>query len=49
MLVLGTKGLRFVRAGEHYVVFVERVDAVVVVDVVHQQMDLGRRVPHFEQ
>lgn len=44
VLVPGAEGLRFARAGGHTVVFVERDGAVVVVDVVHQRMDLGRRV-----
>ena len=36
--------LRFTRIGQHYVVFVETDLEVLVVDFVHQRMDLGRVV-----
>ena len=38
------EGLRFVRAGRHFVVYVEIDDEVVVVDVVHGRADLPSRL-----
>ena len=36
--------LRFTRAGQHLVVFIEQADAVVIVDVLHSRSDLPRRL-----
>jgi plasmid stabilization system protein ParE len=36
--------LRFTRAGQHLVVFVEQADAVIIVDVLHSSSDLPRRL-----
>jgi plasmid stabilization system protein ParE len=40
----GAEGLRFVRAGRHYVVYVEIADEVVVLDLVHGRADLPRHL-----
>jgi plasmid stabilization system protein ParE len=40
----GAEGLRFIRAGRHFVVYVEIGDEVVVLDVVHGRTDLPRRL-----
>ena len=40
----GAEGLRFIRAGRHFVVYVEIGDEIVVVDVVHGRADLPRRL-----
>lgn len=37
-------GLRFIRAGQHFVVYVEIGDELVVVDVIHGRADLPRRL-----
>ena len=36
--------LRFTRAGQHFIVFVEMADQVVIVDVLHSRSDLPRRL-----
>ena len=36
--------LRFTRAGQHFIVFVEMPDLVIVVDVLHSRSDLPRRL-----
>lgn len=36
--------LRFIRAGEHFVVFLDQPDAVIIVDVLHSRSDLPRHV-----
>ena len=36
--------LRFARAGGHFVVFLERPDEVIVVDILHSRSDLARHV-----
>ncbi|MEA1942055.1 MAG: type II toxin-antitoxin system RelE/ParE family toxin [Pseudomonadota bacterium] len=36
--------LRFVRAGEHFIVFIEDPAAVVIVDFIHTRSDLPRRL-----
>jgi len=36
--------LRFTRAGQHFIVFVEMPDQVIVVDVLHSRSDLPRRL-----
>jgi len=37
-------GLRFTRAGEHFVVFVEHDAEIIIVDVLHSQTDLPARL-----
>ncbi len=37
-------GLRFARAGEHFVVFLETPDEVVIVDFLHSRSDLPARL-----
>ncbi|MFK7943987.1 MAG: type II toxin-antitoxin system RelE/ParE family toxin [Paracoccaceae bacterium] len=44
VLVDGAADLRFCRAGEHFLVFLEREDAVVIVDILHGRSDLPRHV-----
>lgn len=44
ILVANTQDLRFVRAGEHFLVFVEQPDEVVIVDILHSRSDLPRHV-----
>lgn len=36
--------LRFVRAGEHFLVFLDRSDEVIIVDILHSRSDLPRHV-----
>ena len=36
--------LRFCRAGEHFLVFLERSDEVIIVDILHSRSDLPRHV-----
>ncbi|MCV6587359.1 MAG: type II toxin-antitoxin system RelE/ParE family toxin [Marinibacterium sp.] len=43
-LVDGESDLRYVRAGEHFLVFLDRPDAVIVVDVLHARSDLPRHL-----
>ena len=38
------EALRFTRAGQHFIVFVETDDRVVIVDFLHARSDLPRRV-----
>lgn len=44
ILVDDAADLRFVRAGEHFVVFLDRPDEVIIVDIVHSRSDLPRHV-----
>lgn len=44
ILVAGVEGLRFTRAGEHFLVFLDRPDEVVIVDILHSRSDLPRHV-----
>ena len=44
MLAPAGRGLRYVRAGEHFIVYAEREDAVVVIEVLHSRSDLPRRI-----
>ena len=41
-------GLRYARAGEHFVIFVEERDRVVIVDFLHGRSDLPRLVRSIE-
>lgn len=43
-LVSGAEGLQFARAGEHFLVFLENNEEVVIVDVLHSRSDLPRHV-----
>jgi plasmid stabilization system protein ParE len=36
--------LRFIRAGEHFLVFLDEPDEVVIVDILHSRSDLPRHV-----
>lgn len=40
----GAEGLRFIRAGRHFVVYLEMEDEVVIVDVIHGRADLPQRL-----
>jgi plasmid stabilization system protein ParE len=44
VLVDDADDLRFVRAGEHYLVFLDQPDEVVIVDILHSRSDLPRHV-----
>ncbi|MEJ6396117.1 type II toxin-antitoxin system RelE/ParE family toxin [Gymnodinialimonas sp. 2305UL16-5] len=44
VLVEGAEDLRFTRAGEHFLVFLDRPDAVIIVDILHSRSDLPRHV-----
>ena len=44
VLVEGADDLRFVRAGEHFLVFLDRPDEIVIVDILHSRSDLPRHV-----
>lgn len=39
-----TEDLRFVRAGEHFLVFLERPEELIIVDILHSRSDLPRHV-----
>lgn len=39
------ENLRFARCGQHFVVFVEKPDAAIVVDVLHARSDLPEKLP----
>lgn len=36
--------LRFARAGQHFIVFLDHPDLVVIVDILHSRSDLPRRI-----
>lgn len=42
------KGLRFTRAGEHFVIFVEDPGAIVIVEFLHSRSDLPARIAALE-
>ena len=44
VLVDDADDLRFVRAGEHFLVFVDWPDEVVIVDILHSRSDLPRHL-----
>ena len=44
VLVDGAAELRYARAGEHFVVFLDRAEGVIVVDVLHARSDLPRHL-----
>ena len=39
-----SEDLRFTRAGQHFIVFVETQDQVIVIDLLHSRSDLPRRL-----
>ena len=41
--------LRFTRAGQHFVVFIESTDAIVVVDFLHGRSDLPARLARLSE
>jgi plasmid stabilization system protein ParE len=44
VLVDEADDLRFVRAGEHFLIFLDHPDEVVIVDILHARSDLPRHV-----
>ncbi|WP_299048842.1 type II toxin-antitoxin system RelE/ParE family toxin [uncultured Tateyamaria sp.] len=44
VLVDGAEDLRFIRAGEHFLIFLNRPDEVIIVDILHSRSDLPRHV-----
>lgn len=44
VLVENADELRFVRAGEHFLVFLDRPDMVIIVDILHSRSDLPGHV-----
>lgn len=44
VLVEDAADLRFVRAGEHFLVFLDQPDEVIIVDILHSRSDLPRHV-----
>ncbi|MCB2130679.1 MAG: type II toxin-antitoxin system RelE/ParE family toxin [Rhodobacteraceae bacterium] len=44
VLIDNAADLRFARAGEHFVVFLDQPDAVIIVDILHSRSDLPRHV-----
>jgi toxin ParE1/3/4 len=43
-LVDDVEDLRFIRAGEHFLVFLDRSEEVIIVDILHSRSDLPRHV-----
>lgn len=44
ILVGGATDLRFLRAGEHFLVFLDAPDEVIIVDILHSRSDLPRHI-----
>lgn len=44
ILVDGAADLRYLRAGEHFLIFLERSEEVVIVDILHSRSDLSRHI-----
>ena len=44
VLVDNAADLRFARAGEHFLVFLDQPDEVIIVDILHSRSDLPRHV-----
>ena len=44
ILVEEAVDLRYVRAGEHFLVYMDQPDVIVIVDILHSRCDLPRRV-----
>tara|TARA_R110002020_G_scaffold233050_26_gene444820 strand:- start:4275 stop:4610 length:336 start_codon:yes stop_codon:yes gene_type:complete len=43
-LVDGAEDLRFTRAGEHFLVFLDQPDVVIIIDILHSRSDLPRHL-----
>ena len=41
------ENLRFARAGQHFVVFVENIEQVIIIDFLHSRADLQRRLANL--
>ncbi|GAB5435651.1 MAG: hypothetical protein FalmKO_07760 [Falsiruegeria mediterranea] len=48
VLVDGVTDLRYFRAGEHFVVFLDRPEYIVFVDILHSRSDLPRHIAALE-
>lgn len=44
VLIAGADDLRYARVGEHFVVFLDQADVVIVVDFLHGRSDLPRHI-----
>lgn len=44
ILVDDAADLRYLRAGEHFLVFLDRPDEVIIVDILHSRSDLPRHI-----
>lgn len=44
VLVDGAADLRFARAGEHFLVFLDHPDEVIIIDILHSRCDLPRHI-----
>ncbi len=44
ILVDEAEDLRYLRAGEHFVVFLDRPEEVIIVDILHSRSDLPRHI-----
>jgi plasmid stabilization system protein ParE len=44
MLVEEAADLRYVRAGEHFLVYLDQPDSVIIIDILHSRCDLPRHV-----
>lgn len=44
ILVDGAEDLRYLRAGEHFLVFLDWPDEVIIVDILHSRSDLPRHI-----
>lgn len=49
ILVDDAADLRFARAGEHFVVFLDQPDEVIIVDIMHSRSDLPRQVAELTE
>ena len=44
ILINGAADLRYLRAGEHFLEFLDREDEVIIVDILHARSDLPRHI-----
>ncbi len=44
VLIDGANDLRYARAGEHFLVFLEQSDEIVIVDILHSRSDLPHHI-----
>lgn len=44
VLVEGAEDLRYLRAGEHFLVFLDRTEEIIIVDILHSRSDLPRHI-----